>query len=438
MIDGTKSLSIAVTRETFLNNPLIEPYIPRTNTKTGEMENEPEEAKYKGLKFSIYENRIQLDGSLHTFYNDGFHNYNDFYFRMLESVILDWKHNFGIDIERTRINNLEIGVNIVLPYKPEKALNNTINHRGTPFTWAHEKTKRYRECSHTQFFIKFYDKGIQYKLNKYILRFEVKFIKMERINDLGIKTFADLIKPGNLEKLGELLLNIFDELLMGNLKANTSQLNKRDKELFDRGHNDRHWTELKPDREEHDPKEYNRLLKQYERKLKRFKELLKETGADQQKNEIRKLIEQKINDLCNPEKTGENDQEYLQEKRGKMTDTKAEKRPGKKTPGRNQKTGENDRLFYSVKNGHPANPKNLKCLLTKIDISKQKKGSKFLSVKTARQIKETDPVKFKELVKLYASKHKKQSIEKKCYFIAHNIRNQFYNNQNKKVNTRGG
>lgn len=432
MIDGIKNLSIAVNRESFLNNPLIEFLIPRTNIKTGEMENEPDEAKYKGLSFRTYDKRIELNGSLHTFFNDGFQNFNDFNFRKLESVILELKHDLGIDPERTKINNLEIGVNIELPYKPEIFLNNMINHRGKPFTWQHDKTKRFRECSHRQYFIKCYDKGLQYKINKSILRFEIKFIKMERINDLGIKTFADLIKPGKLEQLGNLLLNTYDEVLMGNLKVNTSQLNKRDKELFDRGHNDRYWTDINPDSEEHDPKEYNRLLKQYERKLKRFKELLKETGTDQQKNDIRELIVQKIKDLCNPEKTGENDREFMPEKRGKMTDTKAEKTPGKMTQSTNQKTGENDRLLYSVKNRHPANPKNLKCLVTKIDISEQKKGSKYLSEKTARQIKGTDPATFKDLLKLYAHKHKKQSIEKQCYFIAHNIRNHYLRTKHNK------
>ena len=428
MIDGIKILNLPVDRENFINNSLIEPHV-QTNTKTGEISIKPPLAEYQGLIFSIYQNRIELKGSVHTYFNKGFHNYNDFDFRKLESVILDLKHKFQIDPEKTFLNNIEVGVNIGLSYTPDSFLSQIIMHRGTPFTWQHEKTKRYRECSHTQFFIKTYNKGIQNKLTRYILRFELKYIKMERINQIGIKTLADLIEPGSLQRLGDLLVNAFDEMLIGNLKTDYSQLNNRDRELFIQAHNPAYWKELKPI--SGNP-EYKKLYKRYERRLLRFNQLLKITGADQQKKQIRELIIQKIKQLCNPEKTGENDRESMPENRGELTDTKTGNNRGKLTDTGKLKTGEIDPLLYSVKMRQQQPPENHKCLVTGIDISNQKKGSKFLSKKTIREMYFQDPATFKKLLKQFGSKRPYTSNEKQCYFVAHNIRN-YYSRLNKRM-----
>lgn len=431
MIDGIKILFLHANKSDLWNNPRIEPRIP-TNTKTGEISNEPEQAQYKGLRFIFHSNRIELNGSLHTFSNQGFHNYNDFHFRKLESVILELKHELGIDPEKSVLNNLEIGVNIELPFTPDRFLTQIIMHRGIPFTWQHDKTKRYRECSHTQFFIKSYNKGIQNQLNRYILRFELKYIKMERINQIGIKTLLDLIKPGNLERLGELIVNTFDDVLIGNLKADYSQLNQRDRELFIHGHNDKYWIELKPT--DSTAPDYKKEYKRYERRLNRFIELLERTRANQMKKEIRELIIQKIDELCNPEKPGEIDRDSLHEKRGKLTNTNTIENRGKLTGNEKTKPGETDPLLYSVNLRHQTNPKNQKCLVTEIDISNQKKGSNFLSQKTIREMYFKDPATFKQLLVQFGTKRPYISKEKQCYFIAHNIRNKYY----RETHPRGG
>jgi hypothetical protein len=421
MIDGFKILELSVNRELFLNNPLIEPHIPPTNKKTGEVKNEPEPAKYEGLKFLIYPNRIELNGSLHTFYNQGLHNYNDFHYRKLESVILELKHDLGIDPENSVLNNLEIGVNMELQFSPDRFLNNIIMHRGAPFTWQHQKTKRYRECSHTQFFIKSYNKGIQNRLKKSILRFEIKFIKMERINQLGIKTLSDLIKPGNLERLGKLLIKTFDEVLTGNLKTDYSQLNQRDRELFIQGHNSSYWLEIKPS--DSTAPDYKKKYKRYDRRLKRFNELLELTGANQQKKEIRELLIQKVDELCNPRITGETDRDKLSEIRRIITPKTNEKKRGKLTAPKKNKTGENASLFYSDKKRHKTNLKIRKCLVTELDVSMQRDGSLFLSHTGLKYYYNTnkelfDSIKNKYLPKEWNNSDLKIQIEK----LAHNIR----------------
>ncbi len=417
MVDGIKILFLPVNRQTLWNNPLIEPRIP-TNAKTGEISNEPPQAEYQGLTFIFYPMRIEMKGSIHKYFNKGFHNYNDFDLGKLKRVIIDIQNKFNIEPHNTVLNNIEIGVNVELPYNPKHFLKSLIMHRGEPFTFQTDKNKRFRECSHTQFFIKAYDKGKQYKLNRHILRFEGKFIKMERLNKLGIKTLSDLIKPGNFELLGKELLSIYDDMLIGNLQADYSHLNAKDRELFIQGHNPEYWQTIKP---ETNDLNYKSKYKVYERRLTRFQELLTRTGANHQKNEIRELIIQKIHKLCNPKKTGEIDREILTETRGKLTDTQ------------NPKTGEIDTLLYRVKMRHIDEGKNNKCLVTGIDISAQRKGSKFISEKTVRDLYFNNPETFEDLFKRFASKRPFISKERQCYFIAHNIRNTYFRTHQQNV-----
>jgi len=420
MIDGLKSLCLPVNRETLWKNSFIEPVLA-TNAKTGEIDQSKNSpfAEFQGLIFTFYPERVELNGSIHKYFNRGFHNYNDFGLNELIIALNNLKFTFDIDPQRTNLNGLEIGVNIELNQNPGILLNSLILHNGQPFTDQKDKTKRFRECSHVQYFIKAYDKGKQYKLKRHILRFEIKFIKMEIFNKQGIKTLSDLTKSANFEFLGRLLLQTFDKILIGNLQADTSKLNNRDKLTFANGHNSTYWEQLIPNSENYKQgntaPEYKRQYKRYEKKLKRFKELLTVTGAEQQKREIRELIVQKIIQLSVLKKRGKIDRPEQIKKGGKLTDTK------------NPKRGEIDRLLYSVNLPPTGNQKTegktTLCCVTGMNISHQRKGSQFVSEKTIRNIYFTHPATFESLLKTFGTRKKRTSKEKQCYFIAHNIRN---------------
>lgn len=428
MIDGLKIPCLDVNRETLRKNSFLK-WPELVNLNTGEIDpdedlpfDEPENypfVKYQGLKFTDYYDRIKLTGSIHKYFNRGFHNYNDFGLNELIIALNNLKFTFSIDPDKTILRGLEIGVNIELNQTPGTFLNSLILHCGEPFTYQKDKTKRFRECSHVQYFIKAYDKGKQYKLKRYILRFEIKFIKMEIFNKQGIKTLSDLTKPANFEFLGRLLLQKFDEMLIGNLQADTSKLNDRDKILFANGHNPAYWETLIPKSENYKQgntaPEYKRLRKQYDKKLNRFKELLIRTGADQLKNDVRELIVQKINQLSTMKKEGQIDHPEQIKKGGKLTDTK------------NTKEGQIDRLLYSVILPPTGNQKTDEtttlCCVTGMNISHQRKGSQYVSEKTIRNIYFTHPATFESLCKTFGTRKKRTSKEKQCYFIAHNIRN---------------
>lgn len=67
---------------------------------------------------------------------------------------------------------------------------------------------------------------------------------------------------------------------------------------------------------------------------------------------------------------------------------------------------------------------NKVCLVTNLDISMQKKGSKFLCVKGLKYYKENQPETYQKLTEKYLTeKQKGKSFDRQNYFIAHNIRN---------------
>ena len=367
-------------------------------------------AEFQGLRYTTYPERIEMTGSIHKFYNQGLHNYNDF--GLNEVIEANSKLNkLGIDLN-SFFSNLEIGVNIETSFNPDRFSDSLIWHKGEPFTDQRSRSKRYRECVHVQYIIKSYDKGKQNKLNRYILRFERKFIVMEVLNKLGIRNLSDLQKPENFKKVGNLLLQTYDDILIGNLQADTSKLNPRDKILFANGHNPAYWKSLIPKSEDYkqgntDP-EYKRQYKRYEKKLNRFKELLTRTGADQLKKDVRELIVQKINQLSVLKKEGEIERHKQIKKRGKLSDTK------------NRKKGENERLLYRLNYPPTGNQKTegktILCCVTGMNISHQRKGSQFLSEKTIRNIYFTHPATFESLCKTFGTRKKKNLQRKTMLF----------------------
>ena len=74
----------------------------KQNTKTGEI-GAYKNAYYKGLEFKIYETtlanpnkRITVEGSLHKYWNNGAHNFNDFGINQINEVLNELKKKFNI------------------------------------------------------------------------------------------------------------------------------------------------------------------------------------------------------------------------------------------------------------------------------------------------------------------------------------------------------
>ncbi|HLO45782.1 MAG TPA: hypothetical protein VK175_15695 [Leadbetterella sp.] len=199
--------------------------------------------KLNGLKFTKKENYIKLEGSLHLFHNNGTQNYDEFTYSKICKTIDHLISTKKIDAKKSIINNIEFGVNIELPFPVSLILNKIVTFKGSPF--SHEKNLNInsRVCKNSQIHIKMYDKGLQFDLNKNLLRFEVKIKRMQFHQNKGIdiRNLADLKIYRNYPKVIDLIKSIFDEILFEEDNFDQRLLSTKDLIFYLRIINPNYW-----------------------------------------------------------------------------------------------------------------------------------------------------------------------------------------------------
>ncbi|MBL4676395.1 MAG: hypothetical protein JKY70_09365 [Mucilaginibacter sp.] len=179
------------------------------------------QAKFKNLKFSIHENgRIQITGSLHKFWNNGDHNYNDFNVANLKKCIEDLQDMFDINPYTARLSNLEYGVNLVVPFQVSNFIKSIFCYRFKGFNLSNNGSffGKYLDMAHYK--IKIYDKGKQFHRSENILRIEKCIKKMEILSSEPLY-LVDLLNPKIQRKCFDQILKVFDNILFNEtLKIN--------------------------------------------------------------------------------------------------------------------------------------------------------------------------------------------------------------------------
>lgn len=172
-------------------------------------------AECRGLKFIISPyGKMMVEGSLHKFANFGRHNFDQFSVNRLALTIRELKTDFGIDPTKAILHNIEFGVNMSTGAIPvDKILRGLLLQQGKEFKYMSIPSSNFKECLLTQYFIKAYDKCLQYGLAENLFRWEIKASKMQCLNGLGLRNLADLMQPGTLEALGFFLLKRWDSSL---------------------------------------------------------------------------------------------------------------------------------------------------------------------------------------------------------------------------------
>ena len=183
------------------------------------------QAFYKGLEFRIYETGyITIEGSLHKYWNNGSHNFNDFGINEIDEVVKGLNNKFGIKPINCVLRQLEIGVNINTPIRTKTLLKHCLLHKTSRLKWIFTKDEgNYIQAQHQRQILKIYDKRTHYEkkgfnISKEILRIEVKYRKMIELNAKGIYTLQDLLKYG-LEKFTPVLLKKWQEVIFYDYKA---------------------------------------------------------------------------------------------------------------------------------------------------------------------------------------------------------------------------
>ncbi|MFD1141933.1 hypothetical protein ACFQ4C_12475 [Larkinella insperata] len=223
------------------------------NEKTGEILNLPRRDKDLGILFALIPRkmggyRVEIKGSLHKFYSESQNraplgNSNDFtvynLLTALELLVKDYK----INPFSSKLNNLEFGVNVLLPFPVNKILKSLVTYKNLPFTRDTRSRTLYYQCQMQCYIIKLYDKGHQYGSDASILRVEIKVLKMSYLKGRGIQlvTLADLLTVNNFRLLGALLVDTFDKILFDDSTINAADLTVKERNIYQNGRNPKFW-----------------------------------------------------------------------------------------------------------------------------------------------------------------------------------------------------
>lgn len=196
----------------------------KVNTKTGQL-SAYMNAYYKGIEFKIYESttanpvrRITVEGSLHKFWNNGAHNFNDFGINEITSALKELKAKFNIEPKYCFLKQLELGVNINPSIKTKTLLKQCLLHKTDRLKWIYTADEgNYIQAKHQRYILKIYDKKTHYKnkgfdIKDEVLRIEMKYIKMPFFHSKNIFTLQDLLQYG-IEKFTPQLLSNWDQVL---------------------------------------------------------------------------------------------------------------------------------------------------------------------------------------------------------------------------------
>jgi len=230
---------------------------------------------YKNLYFTKFQNRLEIKGSLHYFFNDGLHNANDFNIYDCISIIEQLKELFKLDLYKCKLINLEYGVNINPAIKVDELVQNLIYHEKRQFIrpTTHFNYKIAGNEAYKQ--VKAYDKSVQFPnqcLNTF--RFEVKTKQAKFINSLGLFSLQDLTHNNFYNKLTNSLLNEWHNVLLFD----------KSKIIDDKFFNTNFWEDIL---KYGNRNKFNNQKKTYYKKL----------GSDNLHTNIKKLLELKIQSL---------------------------------------------------------------------------------------------------------------------------------------------
>lgn len=192
----------------------------------------------KETKYKLY-----ISGSLHSNQFEGA-NFNDFYYSMLVCQIDKIMTIKGIDSNKMYLKNLEVGINIKVDFNILNHLErNLLVYKGNSFNqYKYDRMGKYIGfyCERpSRFEVKIYDKSLQYNLPYNLLRYEIKYKRMQTINKLGIYQLSDLSNKRNLELLFNEILTKFDYILLNEIPP--KKLSKAKKNYYQKVSNPIYW-----------------------------------------------------------------------------------------------------------------------------------------------------------------------------------------------------
>jgi hypothetical protein len=296
-------------------------------------------------------------------------------------VLNDLKEKFNIEAEQCILKCLEIGINIIPPIPTNEILDYSLLHKTLPFEYQKNSEEgKYKQVKHSQYIIKIYNKALHYlskgfKISNEILRFEIKYTRMEKLNKKGIYTLNDLVKYG-LHNFKNELLTEWQNVLFFDKTIQIDTLSAKTKTALLEYSNQNYWTAL--------------MNNKQTKNFRYHKNQLKKTTCEKS-NKIQELTAEIMSNKI----------DFL-----------------------NMETIQIDTLTILSKRIVLTSSNSPVCKITNINISMQKNDSILLSHTGLKYYFETDKKVFEQIKRKYLSKvWFKSDFETQIKEIAHNIRN---------------
>jgi hypothetical protein len=336
---------------------------------------------------------LEINVSPHYHFNQYRHNGDDFTPLQAIKTINDILTYLGIkgnECNALKVVNIEFGINIIPDTDIKNLINGLFFYKKTPFKIGEFPYFRITDATSYKK-IKAYAKGLQfldypqYGIHPNTFRFEVKTKQFKNVATYGINTATDLLNLETYNRLGQSLLNEWDFILCSNKEPDLSNSNTDEVSFIEQGKNVEFWSKLISEKHRNT---FQLNKEKYYKMLGR-------------KNNLHQQIKTKIVDKI-----------FIYSKCANST---------QRTPINREKLQKeiNTSTLINLENAHFN-----KCLVTGLDISMQKKGSKFLCFAGLKYYKENEPETFDFLSGKYLPENKRDlDFETQFYYLAHNIRN---------------
>lgn len=392
-------------------NPLLEMYSKNQNFRNN-LNKETNVTKqatyikvYKEILFCFFTKdevftKLEILIKPHYYFNNNLHNANDFTVLECINTLTKIKELFNLPVNKLTILNIEFGLNALSPidckdlilcaiyHEKNEFINSSDSLKFSKISFKHHKNGKANKYKQ----IKFYAKGLQFldHIDINTFRFEIKSKERKYIKSLGVYAYADLLKAETYNTLADIIELEFKKVLI--LDINNKGLNLTNKEL----------SKLN---------EYLNPIK-WVKSLQGNRNLFNKHKVDYQKllNKTRNNIHTQLNIIV-----GNKLQELL--KKGAIS-----------TPNNILKKGAISDVY--IIGNCTQHHQNRNCIITGVDLSKEKAGSIYIKTTTLKFLRKNDKKKFSEICSLllgkanpYHTKYEKDIIT----HLAKQIRNRVYN-----------
>ena len=266
------------------------------NRATGDILEYPKRGNHKNMEVRINKNSSYVKGSLHKYYNMDVlgeeHNHNDFSLCQCKYAIENLYNKFYIIPEKTKITNLEFGLNINLGFDPEIFINENLLMYDFNAHTRHENFKGkgdYKEFKRFSYSFKLYNKSKQFGLDEYVLRIEVKINDRNKVERLGVKNLLDLTTKEAHHSLFAFLLEQFEMLTIIDSQKLKKVLTSGETEKLSDYCNPNFWRVLKNEVS----------YKVYQRHIRDFENFGHKADVFRTKQTIYSLLKEKFNQQIN-------------------------------------------------------------------------------------------------------------------------------------------